>query len=169
MLWSDTDFQRVAVNTKLSERTIEACRDVLVNGMSGKDAGIKHSVLPAQISRALKTIREDSLNLPNLVIAMQNSVEGMKLFAIQEAKAEFPSFSIIEEIEADKTYLGPIVMKTPGFVVQRTGHSLVVHDIGKLQRSPGMGNILEIEYPKGGGLASVNEKSLDRRADDLSR
>lgn len=168
MLWNDTDFQRVVNSTKLSNRTIEACRDVLVNGMSGVDAADKHSVFPGQISRALKAIREQSVNTTDFVKSMIDSTDAMKAYAISEAKVEFPALEVVN-IELDKTYSGPIVMKTPGYVVQRDGRSLVVHDIGKLERSPGMNNDLDITYPEGGGKASVVDNVKDKGVDDLGR
>lgn len=169
MLWNDTDFQRAVSNTKLSERTIEACRDVLVNGMSGVDAGIKYSIFPAQISRAIKGIRETGIEMPKLVKSMTKSVLAMKSYAIQEAKVEFPSFDVVSDVEPEKVYLGPIVMKTPGYVVQRSGRSLIVHDIGKLKQSPGMGNVLEIEYSKSDELATVTVKAPSVGRDSSGR
>ena len=170
MLWNDTDFQRAANSTKLSDRTIEACRDVLVNGLSGIEAGDKHNVVPAQISRALKTIRDQAINTSDFVKNMIDSTDAMKAYAISEAKVEFPALEVVD-IKLDKTYSGPIVMKTPGYVVQRDGRTLVAHDIGKLERSPSMSNELHITYPKDGGKAAVVDvvKDLDKGVDDLGR
>lgn len=170
MLWNDTDFQRVVNSTKLSNRTIEACRDVLVNGLSGIEAGDKHNVLPAQISRALKAIREQEVDMPKLARSRSNAAAKMKNYAISEAKAEFPALKVVE-IELGITYSGPIVMKTPGYVVQRDNRILVAHDIGKLERSPSMSNELHITYPKDGGKAAVVDivKGQDKGVDDLGR
>lgn len=168
MLWNDTDFQRAVNSTKLSEKTIETCRDVLVNGLSGVEAGDKHNVFPAQISRALKLIREQAINAPDIVKSMIDSSSAMKSYAISEAKVDYPSLEVAE-IELDKTYSGPVVMKAPGYVVQRSGRSLVAHDISKLERSPSMSSDLAITYPKNGALASVVDNVKDKGIDDLSR
>ena len=170
MLWNDTDFQRVVNSTKLSNRTIEACRDVLVNGLSGIEAGDKHNVLPAQISRALKTIREQAVGMPDIVKSMIDSAGAMKAYAITEAKIDYPALDV-EEIQLDKTYSGPIVMKAPGYVVQRSDRTLVAHEVSKLERSPVGNSDLNITYPKSGGLASVIDivKGKNKGVDDLGR
>jgi hypothetical protein len=57
-VWTDAEFQRVALDTRLSKRTLAACRSVLVDGMTGVEAGELHSMVPAQISRGLGPMRD---------------------------------------------------------------------------------------------------------------
>lgn len=56
-IWTDDEFQQVAITTNLSIRTLSACRDVLVGGMSCTNSAELHKVLPLQISQGLKLFR----------------------------------------------------------------------------------------------------------------
>ncbi|KRH79553.1 hypothetical protein FERRO_06210 [Ferrovum sp. JA12] len=56
--WTEADFQRAIVNTKISIRTVAACRDVLVDNASIGAAAITHQILPGQIYKALPELRE---------------------------------------------------------------------------------------------------------------
>lgn len=167
--WTEDEFQRTALSTKLSERTLAACRDVLVDGLSGVEAGLRHQILPAQISRGLKGLRERRAEMSESVELMKDSSEAMKAYAIQEARVAAPGFAGVEDAEPGRQYEGPGVMKTPGYFVQRVGTSLVIHDLGKLQQSPNMNARLEIAYPRDGGLASVKEKALDHGKGGVGR
>lgn len=52
--WTEDEFQRVANTTRLSNRTLAACHDVLVGGVPSVDAATRHGVVPPQVSRGLK-------------------------------------------------------------------------------------------------------------------
>lgn len=55
--WTDTDLLRAAQKTKLSSRTLAACRDVLVRGLAASEAAEKNNVLPPQVFRGLNALR----------------------------------------------------------------------------------------------------------------
>lgn len=55
--WTEDEFQRVATKTTLPNRTLMACKDILVGGISSTVAAKQHSVLPPEISRGLKSLR----------------------------------------------------------------------------------------------------------------
>jgi hypothetical protein len=57
--WSDAEFRQVATKTNLSDRTLKACREVLVLGTSPQAAAIKVQMDQAQISRGLRTLRDN--------------------------------------------------------------------------------------------------------------
>lgn len=59
--WTESDFKRATNGLKLSNRTLAACHDVLVENISIGAAGVLHKVLPAQISAGLKAIRVNEL------------------------------------------------------------------------------------------------------------
>jgi len=162
--WTEEDFQRVALSTKLSEKTLAACRDVLVEGKSGVDAAMLHGVLPAQVSRGKKNLEERLQELSANVEKMSNSREAMKEYAIREAKLFAAGLARVEEAVPGGRYEGPGVLSTPGFIVQRVGRDLIVHDLGKLSQTPNLHSRLEIEYPKDGGMASLVEK-MERASD----
>lgn len=168
-LWTDDEFQRSAINTRLSNRTLAACRDVLVNGLSGVEAGTIHQVMPPQISRALKLLREQQAEIIASGKVLIASKEVLKSSVVQEARSVAGEDLVIEDAMPGRLYEGPGIVKKDGFVVQRVGLVGIIHDLGKLQQSPNMNARLSIAYPKDGGLASVNEVVPERSRGGIER
>lgn len=168
-LWTEDAFQRTAISTKLSNRTLAACHDVLVDGLSGVEAGLLHHILPPQISRGLKVLRDRQAEMMENVGLMKDSKMELKSYAVQEARGIAGGDLVVEDAEPGRRYEGPGIVKTLGFMVQRVGRVGVIHDLGKLQQLPNMNAQLEIEYPKDGGLALVNEKLPDRGRNGIER
>jgi len=57
-LWTEDEFHRVALKTKLSNRTVEACWDVLINGDQARTVAMKKLISPAQLMRGLSKFDE---------------------------------------------------------------------------------------------------------------
>lgn len=57
-LWSDAKFKQMAAKTTLSNRTLEACREVLVLGNSIQAAAAKIQIDEAQVNRGIRTLRD---------------------------------------------------------------------------------------------------------------
>lgn len=171
MMWSPEDFQRVAVSTKLSARTLAACRDVLVDGKSGVDAAAEHGMPPPQISRGLKILRDRQEEMIKSAKYLTQDTNLLKFTAEQVAKNIIGDEFEIEDAQPGKRYEGMPVVNTHGFFVQRVGRSGVIHDVGKLDQVPAMNSRVRIEYPKDGGLAKVErlEPGFARRAEDLGK
>lgn len=149
--WTELEFQRVAHETRIADRTLDACKDVLVNGMSGSDAASKHQMFHSQISRALTTLRDKHAE----VGLRTQSTDLLKHMAQEIAKGVLgPAFSTAMA-EPGKTYAGPIVVSTNGYVVQKVGRSGVLHDKGSFEVVPEQGQHVEIEYPTGQDRAVV--------------
>lgn len=58
-LWSDAEFRRVAAKTNLSNRTLEACREVLVLGTSRQAAATKVQIFQKQVSLGLGILQHN--------------------------------------------------------------------------------------------------------------
>jgi len=61
-VWTGADFQRATARTTLSNRTLTACRDVLVDNASIGMAAARHGVLPQQIYKGLNELRQGELS-----------------------------------------------------------------------------------------------------------
>jgi hypothetical protein len=57
-LWTEDEFHRVAGRTRLSNRTLEACWDVLINGDEARTVAMKRRIYPAQLIRGLREFNE---------------------------------------------------------------------------------------------------------------
>ena len=162
ILWTEEEFQRIAINTRLSSRTLSACHDVLVDGLSGVDAAKLRSVLPTQISRSINAMRDRQEELLKSVAVLSESANAMKLIAVKEAQQLGGEKAVIKEAVVGQAYEGTCLQITPGFAIQKVGRFLVIHDLGRLSQEPPTGKRLKIEYPEGGGLASVSESVKDK-------
>ena len=162
-LWPEVEFQRVALSTKLSERTLAACHDVLVDGMSGVDAAARNKMFPAQISRAVGTLRDKQLSMVELAETLKDEGALLKFTAHQVAKTLMGEAAVLDAIPG-QSYDGWIVASTPGFLIQKVGRCAVVHDLGNFEEIPKPNSATVISYPDNGMKAVLSESALvDRR------
>lgn len=166
--WTSEEFKRIAVSTKLSDRTLAACHDVLVEGKSGVVAGLDHQMAPAQVSRGLRVLRDRQSELIRSAHNMKIDTNLLKYTAEQIAKNIKGEGFDIKDPQSGRRYEGVPVVNTHGFLVQQVGRSGIIHDLGRLERVPTMNNKVGIEYPAGAGQAKVEDlgPALVRRAAD---
>lgn len=166
--WSDEEFQRVALSTKMAKRTLDACKEVLVNGRDGKDVADEKGMLPGQISRGIKLLRETQVEMVESVKKMRRSTESLRSYAIDSARALVRGNWGVKDAEPGNRYEGVCIMQTPGFMVQQVDRDLVVHDLGKIDTALVMMKELAIDYPADGGMARVEPvvRRMNQRAQD---
>ena len=65
--WTGTEFNNAAAATlsRLSNRTLEACRAVLVRGDDVESSALKNRMLPTQLRRAIRLLEEHNPNIRN--------------------------------------------------------------------------------------------------------
>lgn len=169
-LWTDPEFQRSALGTRLSDRTLAACRAVLVDGLSGVEAAAAHKMFPAQISRALGVLRDKQAEMINSAKTRKDDGALLKFTAEQIAKGMVGDGLEIVDAKPGKTYEGPVIVNTHGFLVQKVGRRGVIHDLGEFDKMPPANVPLSITYPAGKGKAHVNEMSTaPERGKDVER
>lgn len=153
--WTEDEFRRIALDTRISERTLDACRDVLVGGMLGVDAANKHKMFPSQISRALTTLREKHAEVIEISSVSKESDEMLQYVASEVAKAlQGKDFQCVLA-EAGQTYDGQVIAQSKGYLVQKVGRVGVLHDLARFSKLPPLNEDLRIAYGKAGGLAKV--------------
>lgn len=164
LLWSEEDFHRVALRTRISDRNLDACRDVLVEGMTPTDAATKHKIFISALSRATGTLREkrEQLQHEALKQELEQSRDVMRLTAIQVAKNIVGADFNVKDAEAGRTYEGPVVVNTHGFVVQKVGRTGVLYDLDKFQDAPPHGRSVTISVPENGGFLSLVAPGLEK-------
>lgn len=177
-LWSDAEFQRVARHTRLAARTLEACHDVMVDGMSGADAARKHKLFHAQVSRSVRALHDRQEAMVNSAVEITIDNEALLKFTVlQIAKKMMGDKFEIVEASPGATYEGPIMNNSHGFLVQRVGRSGVLHDVGVFASPPPLNCPLLITYAKDGLTATATkserapepEFNPSRRREDMSR
>ena len=159
ILWTKSEFDHVASTTRLSDRTLDACRDVLVHGLSGVDAAEKNNILPAQISRGVSTLRERYIEYVAALEKQQKAKDtlraAVKSSVIKYARDLAGEKLVVRDAAMGSEYEGEVLVKEEGFLVQKTGRSAVIHDLGNLVRVPNVGSYIVIAYPEKEGMGKV--------------
>jgi hypothetical protein len=164
--WTEFEFQRVARTTRLNERSLEACKDVLVGGMVGAAACEKHKIFHSQLSRSLSLLREKREVVSQIV---QSSAEKQQYLATEVGKALFGRGFHSDLAEPGKAYKGQVVAQTDGYLLQKVGRSGVLHDLANLKRVPALNVDVQIKYPREGGAAVVTEAPAPAKGAELGR
>lgn len=166
--WTEIEFERISINTKLSDRTLDACRDVLVEGLTGKEAAERHQVFPSQISRALGVLRDRREEI--MTPTDKQAYDLKKLLATRAARELLGESIEVNDPQPGLLYAGPVVLNDHGFVVQKIGRSAVIHDLDKLQGLAQIKGDLEIQYPASGThVAQVKDVAVGKDRGGIGR
>lgn len=157
-LWTDEEFDRAAQMANRTVKTLAACRDVLVEGMSGVDAARKHQTFSAHISRAVHALSEQKKLIEQAEKNSAAQLANSKIEASQSAKKLLGPGLMIADAVAGNTYDGPVIAQSDRFFVQHIGRFGIVHDVEKLMQPLNLNVNTVIAYPENGDRASVNEK-----------
>ncbi|WP_394475160.1 hypothetical protein [Ralstonia mannitolilytica] len=153
--WTEDEFRRIALDTRISERTLEACKDVLVGGMLGVDAANKHRMFPSQISRAITTLRDKKAEEMEISSVSKEADEMRQYVASEVARAlQGKDFQCVLA-QPGQLYEGPIIVQSKGYLVQKVGRTGVLHDLARFTTIPPLNENLQIAYALDGGMARV--------------
>jgi hypothetical protein len=167
--WTEDEFRRAATGTRLSPRSIEACRDVLVEGMTGIAAAARHQMLPAQLSRALGTLRERQADFERLATGRAKSGEMEVFTASEVGRAIYgPGFQSSLP-DPHTTYEGPVVGCTPVYLIQKVGRTGILHPLSRLGEVPAVHSNVRISYGDRLEPARVETTQQAARGAELGR
>lgn len=155
--WTEDEFRRVALNTRISARTLVACKDVLVEGMSGIAAAEKHKMFAPQISRAITTLRDKQAKMFEFASVSKGADEMLQYMATEVAKALHGQDFQCALAQPGQAYEGPVVVQSKGYLVQKVGRLGVLHDLARFSALPPLHENLRIAYDNEGGLAKVEQ------------
>lgn len=162
--WTEDEFRRAALGTRISERTLEACKDVLIEGMSGIDAADKHRIFASAISRAVTTLREKHSHIVEFAAVSEKADEMLQYAATKVAKARLGDDFECTVAEPGQTYEGQVIAQSKGYIVQKVGRSGVLHDVARFSELPPFNRNLQIAYDQAGGLAKVERLPTHRKS-----
>ncbi|RWA45621.1 hypothetical protein AU476_00895 [Cupriavidus sp. UYMSc13B] len=155
--WTEDEFRRVALNTRISKRTLDACKDVLVDGLSGVAAADKHKMFAPQISRAITTLREKQAEMMEFASVSKDADVMRQYVAAEVAKSLYGQHFQCALAQPGQAYEGPLVVQSTGYFVQKVGRNGVLHDMARFNNDlPPLQADLRIAYDKDGGLAKVS-------------
>lgn len=161
-LWTEDEFQRVALQTRLGDSTKAACRLVLVEGAQGSKAATDLKIFQPQLSRGLKLLKEKQSEILENSQAMQSGEALGKLTAIQVARNLLGVGLGVEDAVPGGKYEGPVMVNTHGFLIQKVGRTGIAHDLGKLEKMPPLNVPISINYAVGQERASVGEPMTEK-------
>lgn len=145
----------MALNTRISDRILDACKDVLVEGMSGVDAAEKHQVFASQISRALTNLRDKHAKVMESASVSKDADVMQQYIATELARTLVGKDFQCALAQPGQTYDGPLVGQTAVYVVQKVGRQGVLHDLARFSVHPPLQQNLRIAYDKGSNQATV--------------
>jgi hypothetical protein len=151
MLWSETEFDRVSKGTRLSIRSLNACRDVLVNGVSPGIAAREHKMFAAAVSRSLGLLREKQAEIQLGAQAYIENNMNLKIAAELVARALMGTGAMLFDPSPGQNYEGQVLAVQHGFAIQKIGMFAALHDLGVLPELPKVGDKVSITYPRDGG------------------
>lgn len=157
---TEDDFQRLAHGTRLSPRTLAACKDVLVDGVTGVEAAARHKTGSVQVSRGIGVLREREKAMVAHAMELSNNGALLKYTAAKVAESMLGRELKVNEPQPGTLYEGPIIVSTHGFIVQKIGRDAVIHDAGRLESVPGRVGNQAIYYPVNGERATVKDLSM---------
>jgi hypothetical protein len=168
--WTQDEFLRAAVTTRINPRTLDACRDVLVEGLGTSAAAEKHKMFAAQVSRALTTLREKHAASMEVHAGRENDAELQVRLATYVGKAVMGDRFESVPAEVGRSYEGPVVGQTAAFLVQRVGQQGVLHDLAKLASVPALHSDVTIAYPENGERATcVPIQRAEKKSAEVDR
>lgn len=154
--WTEEELRQVASNTRIAERTIDACRDVLVEGMTGVAAAEKHKMFPAQISRALTILRDKQSEMIEKVAVRKETLSLEQYIASEVGRALVGNDFQCNLAQAGRVYEGSMLAQSNGFFVQKVGRTGVLHATSSFVHVPPMNQLLTVSYDRADGKASVS-------------
>jgi hypothetical protein len=181
--YTDKKFYEVVEKTGLGSSTINGLYEHLVNGLKNVEASEKAGILPAQLTRGLRTF-EDKVSELNqlkrekeeqkLVTNLDDATKSIYLKQsliksndVNEARELVGKNTSFVDAEAPNSYSGTIVYIGHSNVFQQCGTNCVIHASGNLSKLPQINEVVSIEYSNTKKLASVqsqieNSKSISR-------
>jgi hypothetical protein len=153
--WTEAVFQRVALNTRMTKRTLDACRDVLLGGMPNVDAAAKHKLLAPSISRSVNTMRNTLQEMIESAQSMDDPATLFKHTAIQVAKSLMGHNIDIVDAQQGVPYRGVVCVNSHGFLVQMVQNTAVIHDLARFNDVPPYQTPITIFHPMDGSKAVV--------------
>lgn len=158
-LWTEEEFQRAALQTRLKDSTKAACRMVLVQGVKGGEAAAEHKIFQSQLSRGLALLKEKQSEMSQSAQALQSAETLGKMTAIQIARNLLGVGLGVDDAEPGNSYEGPVIVNNSGFLIQKVGRSGVAHDLGKLDKNPPLNVPIVIQYAAGQDRGNVGDLS----------
>ena len=154
-LWSEDEFNLAQRNSRLQERTLDACKDVLVGGMTVKDAAEKHKMFAPQISRANTSLASKLTEQVESATKLQDAKSMLRETAIEVAKHVLGPLVKVKDAEPGKVYEGPMVLSSKGYLVQKVGPGAVLYEEARFQSAPPLNVTLFIKVPARGAKVEV--------------
>lgn len=154
--WTEEQLRQVASLTRVKERTLDACRDVLVEGMTGIAAAEKHKMFPAQISRALTSLRDKQAEMIEKVKDRNETLSLEQYIASEVGRALVGNDFHCNLAQPGRVYEGSLLAQSKGYLVQKVGRTGVLHAVNAFDKIPPLNQPLTVSYEQGNGKATVS-------------
>lgn len=181
--YTDKKFREIVEKTGLGSSTIKGLYEHLVNGLKNVDASERAGILPAQLTRGLRTFEEkvaelDQIkkekqeeklvaNLDSATKAIYHKQALIKSNDVKEARDLVGNQVPFLDAELGNVYTGKIVYCGQANIFQECSSKFIIHDSGNLSKLPKVNELVDIEYSYNKKMATVKvhlekEKTISR-------
>lgn len=167
---NDQEFNELVNGTRLSRASREAARLVFVEGRSQVEAGAEMNLSKSRMTQIVSVVRRaeqerqqqqpPSLGEGKGLLAV---VEASYAFAVKAAREQLGDDVQIQSPRENAKTVGAVLARLDFHLVQSVGrNTVVVHELAKLDRVPGVGRHVAIQYQDGKGAVVDREQERQR-------
>ena len=161
----EIEFNQVASKTRLSTKSREAARLVLVEGKRQVDVCQDTGILPSQLSRVLSVLGRES---EKVVTSTDNVLSISRAEAVKAVRDSLGDGILVKNAPENGQSIGQVLLKTEYHLVQDLGREeVMIHELSKIDRLPAVGSNVELIYKN--GFAESKQRTLEKQRDGLSR
>lgn len=165
---NEIEFNQVAGKTRLSNKSREAARLVLVEGKRQVDVCQETGILPSQLSRVLAVLGRENEKTVSAQSSSDNVLAVSRAEAVKEVRDSLGDDILVRNAPENGQSIGKVLLKTAYHLVQDLGREeVMIHELSKIDRLPTVGSSVELIYKN--GFAESKQRTLEKQRDGVSR
>lgn len=165
---NEIEFNQIAGRTRLSTKSREAARLVLVEGKRQVDVCQEVGIVASQLSRALAGISRESESHKSEQVESDNPLAVSRSVAAKMARDRLGEGISVRYAKENGLSIGVVLFKTEFHLVQDLGRNeVMIHELSKIVRLPQDGSSVELVYKN--GIAESKQRNLEKQRDGVGR
>ncbi len=159
------EFEALVRETRLGERSINAARRVLVDGVKPVRVCEETGLHDQQLSRTIKLLeqRQGMRVVAQQAVMMDNPLAVSRALAVKQLRDMEGDNAEVKVPRLDEKTIGKVLLRTDHHLVQSIGKgTFMLHELARLERVPAVGKSVVLQYR--GGMAQLvdSDRELTR-------
>lgn len=161
---NEDEFNQLVCKTRLSAKSKEAARMVLVDGKRQVEVCQETEILPSQLSRVLAVLDRENQSQKALSpqsISSENVLAVSRAEAVKAVRDIRGEDILVKNAPENGQAIGKVLLKTSYHLVQELGRDeVMIHELSKIDRLPTVGSSVELVYKN--GFAEARQRQLQK-------